>query len=420
MSRKVSMSLRGALAVLAAALSLAAVAECQEKVLYSFSDPGGAVAPASNLISDAAGNLYGTTFYGGAFGMGMVFELSPQAGGWTLIMLHSFNIDGVDGFFPTAGVIFDASGNLFGTTQFGGTGTCGVGLACGTVFELTPAGDGSWTEKVLHSFIGADGYQVHAGVILDGAGNLYGTTANGGSFSQGTIFELSPHSNGKWALRVLHNFTGSSDGGVPFGGVVLDAVGNLYGMTSAGGGSTPQCKYGCGVVFQLNPAQAGPHNGSVLHYFSRTTGDGRYPYAGLIVDAAGNLYGTTSAGGATNSGIVFELTPTGSGQWQETVLHDFDATSGDGVNPGGDLIFDASGNLYGVTLTGGSDAQGTAFELTPNGSAWTETILCSFTNQGSDGYNPAATLLLDSSGNLYGTTGRGGTADEGAVFEITR
>jgi uncharacterized repeat protein (TIGR03803 family) len=401
---------------------LASVAQGEERVVYSFSDPGGAVAPVSNLISDASGNFYGTAFYGGANGDGMVFELSPQSGGgWQMSILHSFNYDGVDGVWPTAGVVFDAAGNLYGTAQFGGTGSCGL-MGCGIVFELSPAGDGSWTEHILHQFAGPDGYQAHAGVVLDAAGNLYGTTANGGASGQGTVFELSPGANHHWAYHMLHDFTGLSDGGVPYGGVILDGAGNLYGMTSQGGGSSANCKYGCGVVFELNAPRGGDRSGRVLHYFGRASDDGWYPLGGLTFDEAGNLYGTTNEGGADHSGIVFELSPASNGKWRETLLHTFNGNAGDGAGPDGDLIFDASGNLYGVTASGGVQTEGTAFELTPvslpASSQWSETLLHSFSENGSDGSNPASTLLFDAAGNLYGTTGRGGSSDEGAMFEI--
>lgn len=416
-------AVKGTVIVLAVAL-LSGVAQCGEKVIYSFSDPGGAVAPLSNLISDASGNLYGTAFYGGTYGDGMVFELSQQNGSWQMSVLHSFNYDGIDGIWPTAGLVFDGAGNLYGTTEFGGIENCGL-IGCGTVFELSPAGGGTWTERILHQFDYADGYQAHAGVVLDAAGNLYGTTATGGAYSQGTVYELSPGANHHWTYHMLHNFTGLSDGGVPYGGVVLDSAGNLYGMASAGGGSSAICKYGCGVVFELYAPSGGERSGTVLHYFGRNndgsanTNDGWYPQAGLVFDQSGNLYGTASKGGLYHSGVVFELSSAGNGTWNETLLHTFDCCS-DGANPSGDLIFDASGNLYGVTLDGGGPHNwGTAFELTPGATGWTETILHDFLLNGFDGGNPGATLWLDSAGHLYGTTSRGGTSNEGAAFEIT-
>lgn len=415
---------RAVLAVFALTLFAAQTATSQEKVLYSFYDSGGAVLPVAGVISDAAGNLYGTTFYGGASGNGMVFELSPNAGGWKRTILHSFNYDGIDGFWATGGLVFDAAGNLYGTTEFGGTGGCTSAIGgCGTVFQLTPTVGGEWTETILHNFQGPDGFEVHAGLIIDAAGNLYGTTANGGAYNQGTVFELSPGANGNWTEKTLHSFTGGGDGGVPYGSVLLDAAGNLYGMTSEGGGPSQVCRYGCGTVFELSPA-AGHWTGKVLHNFSKNIDDGRYPYAGLIFDAAGNLYGSTLEGGGAgryNRGIVFELTPIagGSGRWTEKVLYNFNKQVVDGINPSGTLIFDASGNLYDVTLVGGSNGQGTVFELTPTAAgSWTETILHDFSSQTTDGANPNAGLIFGISGSLYGTTGQGGTSNEGTVFEI--
>jgi uncharacterized repeat protein (TIGR03803 family) len=409
------------------ALTPVAIAASQEQVLYSFYDSGGAVLPVAGVIPDASGNLYGTTFYGGANGVGMVFELTPTASGWKEKVLHSFNTDGVDGFWVTGGLVFDAAGNLYGTTEFGGTGACSVLGGCGTVFELSPTASGEWTETILHDFQGPDGWEVHAGLAIDTAGNLYGTTANGGAYNQGTVFEVSPSADGSWTQKVLHHFTGGPDGGVPYGNVTLDAAGNVYGMTSAGGGTTSACKYGCGTVFELSYTELSPTadahwTGKLLHNFSTSTGDGRYPSAGLTFDAAGNLYGTTGAGGGNghfNAGIVFELTIGASGKWTEKVLHNFNQTSADGVNPSGNVIFDKSGNLYSVTLNGGSSGHGTVFELTPTASgSWTETILHNFSNQGIDAANPVAGVIFDKSDNMYGTTDSGGSYGEGAVFEI--
>ena len=401
-----------------------AMASGQEKVLYNFYDVGGSVLPVAGVISDAAGNLYGTTFYGGAYGNGMVFELSPEAGGWKQTVLHSFNWDGIDGFWVTGGLVFDTAGNLFGTTQFGGTGNCTSAIGgCGTVFELSPSASGEWTETILHNFQGSDGFEAHAGPIIDAAGNLYGTMASGGSFGQGTVYELSPAASG-WTEKTLHHFTGGDDGGVPYGSLLLDAAGNLYGMASAGGGSTAACRYGCGTVFELSPGTNGQWTGKALHSFSKNLNDGHYPYACLILDASGNLYGSTLEGGGTGKndrGIVFELRPRadGSGKWTAKILHNFNDQLDDGVNPSGTLIFDASGNLYGVTLVGGASGGGTVFKLTPTANGpWAETIVHQFGKGGVDGDNPNAGLIFGTSGDLFGTTGQGGTYNEGTVFEV--
>ena len=191
------------LAVFIFALTLfgAQPAASQEQILYNFFNVGGTVNPLGGVISDASGNLYGTAFYSGAYGNGMIYQLTPTGSGWKQTVLYSFNPNGIDGFGPTAGLIFDASGNLYGTTEFGGTGDCTNGFGCGTVFELSPSASGAWTETILHDFQGTDGWEVHAGLVMDSAGNLFGTTANGGAYQQGTVFELSPGTNGTWTRR---------------------------------------------------------------------------------------------------------------------------------------------------------------------------------------------------------------------------
>ena len=423
--KTLSTAVKAVLAVFALTL-LAANATAQEKVLYSFYNSGGVVLPVAGVISDAAGNLYGTTFYGGAYGDGMVFELSPDATGWKMTVLHSFG-NGTDGFWVTGGLVFDTHGNLFGTTEFGGTGGCTTGIGgCGTIFELSPNGDGTWTETALYNFQGSDGFEAHAGLIVDAAGNLYGDTANGGAYSQGVVFELSPAAGGTWTESTLYNFTGGTDGGVPYGNLLLGPKGNLYGMTSAGGTTTTVCRYGCGTVFELRPTASGNWTEKVVHTFGQSSGDGRFPSAGLIFDAKGNLYGSVGEGGGSgryNRGVVFELSPVagGSGQWSETILYNFNDVLGDGNNPAGNLLFDSAGNLYGVTLIGGTSGGGTAFELSPTTTgSWTETILHDFSNQGTDGYNPNAGLIFSTSGSIFGTTGEGGSRAQGTAFEIKR
>jgi uncharacterized repeat protein (TIGR03803 family) len=415
-----SIGLRAVLAVFALTLFAAETAASQEKVLYSFYNSGGAVLPVAGVISDASGNLYGTAFYGGTYDNGMVFELTPTATGWNKTVLYSFNPNGIDGFGATGGLVFDASGNLFGTTEFGGTGDCTNGFGCGTVFELSPSANGHWTETIVHDFQGYDGWEVHAGLIVDGAGNFYGTTANGGTYGQGTAFELS-RAGGSWTVTTLHQFTGGYDGGVPFSGLRLDAAGNLYGMTYEGGGKSAGCRYGCGTVYELHRFKGGNWSEKVLHSFSQNGADGRYPNGGLIFDGSGNLYGVAGAGGGKPGyGIVFELTPATDGSWTESVLHNFNDQQPDGIGPSGNLLFDSSGNLYGVTIAGGTHSHGTAFELSPAaGGSWTETTLHNFSNNDGDGYNPVSGLMLDSSGNLYGTTGSGGYYGQGSVYEIT-
>jgi uncharacterized repeat protein (TIGR03803 family) len=345
-----------------------------EKVLYSFNNNGtDGREPFAGLVFGAAGNLYGTTLSGGAYNYGVVFELTPKAGGgWTEKVLYSFNDDGKDGYSPHAGLVFDAAGNLYGATLLGGAGLCtnyaGEIIGCGTVFELTRHAGGVWTEAVLYSFSNSsDGGDPQPGLIIDTAGNLYGTTSGGGTYSEGTVFELTPAAGGGWSEKVLHAFSNNgTDGEAPNGGLIFDPFGNLYGTTVYGGA------YNNGTVFELNAQAGGVWTETVLHAFSTKHGDD--PQAGLAFDAAGNLYGTTTQGISSCQGVcgvVFKLTPQAGGKWIETILHNF--TFLNGYDPVGSLIFDPAGNLYGATSWGGAHNVGTVFELTPQaGGGWTE------------------------------------------------
>ncbi len=381
--------------------------------LYSFAGPpSDGATPTAGLIADAAGDLYGTTEFGGGSGCqspigngcGIVFKLTPSG---TETVLHSFTGSPSDGANPFAGLIAHAAGNLYGTTALGGASDDG------TVFKLTPSG----TETVLYSFTGSpsDGAIPTAGLIADPAGNLFSTTHVGGASGDGTVFKLTRSGT----ETVLHSFTGGGDGAVPIAGLIADAAGNLYGTTFTGGGSGCGGS-GCGTVFKLT--RSGTE--SVLHSFTGSFGDGAGPDAGLIADAAGNLYGTTEFGGGSigcrstignGCGTVFKLTPSGT----ETVLYSFTG-GGDGAEPFAGLIADAAGNFYGTTSQGGASNDGTVFKLTPSG---TETVLHSFTD-GSDGGFPLAGLITDAAGNLYGTTSQGGGGSGcgdsgcGTVFEI--
>jgi uncharacterized repeat protein (TIGR03803 family) len=416
-----------ALAVLAIG---AGVAASQEKILYSFgADSTDSADPwFSGLVFDGKGNLYGTTYYGGANdastgGAGTVFELSPAAGAaWTEKVLYSFGATSTDGSGPLSGLIFDAKGNLYGTTYNGG-----VNSDKGTIFELSPAADGSWTEKVLNSF-GADstdGTHPSADLIFDAKGNLYGTTSGGGVNGDGTVFELTPATGGGWTETVLHGFGATGkDGKQPNAGLIFDAKGNLYGATDLGGA------YGSlssgGTVFELTPDASGDWTAKVLYSFGADSTSGPFLNGSLIFDATGNLYGTTEEGGANNgNGTVFELTPADEGSWTEKVLHSFGATGTDGAHPWAGLTFDAAGDLYGATKSGGDDGSGTVFELTPAGDgSWTEKVLESFGSTSTDGTSPASGLIFDAQGNLYGTTMSGGahyTGSQqtgGTVFEV--
>jgi uncharacterized repeat protein (TIGR03803 family) len=416
----------------------------QETLLHSFNDNGtDGFYPVAGLIFDAAGNLYGTTERGGSgtcpaekYGCGTVFELSPASGGgWTETVLHGFSSTGTDGYYSeyffSGSLLIDSSGNLYGTTPFGGTGACPSGATCGIVFELMPKAGGGWTEKILHNFIynGKDGYSPSGVLVSDSAGNLYGTTANGGTYDAGTVFELLPKAGGSWGERVLHSFKNNNkDARYPSAGVIFDKAGNLYGASEGG-------LYDYGAVFELTPKAGGGWTEKVLHNFNNNGTDGYYPFYGsLILDAAGNLYGTTAAGGTgagcgqlgPGCGTVFELSPKTSGVWTETILHNFTFNGTDGFEPLAGVIFDAAGNLYGTTVGGGTgtcyDGCGTVFKLTPAaGGNWTETVY-SLGSSSADGAGLGCSLIFDASGNLYGTTPAGGAYESGyygTVFEMT-
>ena len=332
--KKPSIGLR-AIATFAVSLlttSCWAATNWQARVLHDFDGSDG-FSPQSGLIFDAAGNLYGTASLGGTYGCGTVFELSSMpGGGWTEKVLYSFNcISGSDGFSPLAGLVFDAAGNLYGTTIGGGT------YDYGTVFELSPMPGGGWTETVLYSFgNGTDGaYPAYGALIFDAAGNLDGTTSSGGTHNCqgnggcGTVFQLSPTTGGGWSETVLYNFGNGTDGYSPEAGLVLDAAGNLFGTTAYGGanGCAVAQYSGCGTVFELAPVAGGGWTETVVHNFGSGT-DGVTPIAGLTFDPAGNLYGTTEVGGPSNVGTVFQLSPTAGGGWSETVIHSFNVGSG--------------------------------------------------------------------------------------------
>ncbi|MGB8885888.1 MAG: choice-of-anchor tandem repeat GloVer-containing protein [Candidatus Korobacteraceae bacterium] len=416
-----SIGLRTTLAIFAVALFVAGTGASQETVLHSFGNGTDGNSPTTGLIQDGAGNLYGTTVGGGIHGYGTVFELTPNgSGGWTETVLHSFNQNGSDGAYPYAGLAFDAAGNLYGTTSNGGIHACdGIIFNCGTVFELSPRQGGGWTETVLHSFNSpGDGYYPYAGLTFDSHGNLYGTTSQGGIHGFGTVFELTPRQGGGWTETVLHSFGNNQDGWYPDAGLIVDGAGNLYGTTSQGG------IHSLGAVFELMPNGGGGWMERVLHSFGNGT-DGANPAASLVLDSQGNLYVTTLAGGIHtcvnyNCGTVLELSPQQGGGWTERVLHSFNQNGSDGANPVAGLIFDAAGNLYGTALDGGIHTYyGTVFEFSPEQDGnWTERILHSFGN-GTDGTQPHAGMIFDTAGHLYGTTTGGGIHNGGTAFQIT-
>ena len=412
--------------ILALALAAAFVFLClatpgfaasKERILHQFGESGDGSLPSSSLIFDSSGNLYGTTDTGGALNGGTVFQLVPRSGGgWTENILYSFNTQNGDGWDPVSGVVMDGSGNLYGTTLYGGS-HCSAG-GCGAVFELTPGSDGAWTEKIIYNFCTLsrckDGNYPYAGVIMDASGNLYGATNHGGDHNAGVVFELTL-SNGEWHEKVLHSFTGK-DGGQPRGNLVFDASGNLYGTTYVGGAT------GIGTVFQLTPANS-TWTEKVLHSFANGGGNGANPWGGLAFDSSGNLYGTTTGGGCTEygCGIVFEMVHHASGKWSEKVLYQLcnGTDCAGGNDPRGNVILDSAGRLYGTAAEGGTSVYGVVFQLTPDGKGnWNETVLHNFPAGNKDGRTPEAGVIFDKAGNLYGTTA-GGADSEGTVFEIT-
>jgi uncharacterized repeat protein (TIGR03803 family) len=390
------------LVVIAAILTLVSSswATPKEKVIHHFQYIEGEF-PYAALVFDTQGNLYGTTIRGGTTGRGTAFELSPAAGGgWTETVLYNFN-NAPDAANPYGGLTLDSAGNLYGTTYYGGTGNKGA------VYKLTRGSNGTWTESVLYSF--ADGYPL-AALVFDAKGNLYGTTSSGGSFGSGTVFELTPASGGTWNASVLYSFEGNEngDGDSPTCGLIFDAAGNIYGTTERGGAKDS------GTVFKLTLSK-GLWTESLLYSFTGES-DGASPYAGVTMDSNGNLYGMTLY-------CVFELKLTSRG-WQVAVLHDLRG-AGDGLSSYSGIVLDKKGNLYGTTLEGGKGCNypgcGTVFKLAPQSDgSWKETILHNF-ESADDGSWSTAGVILDQSGNLYGTTNYGGGEfGYGTVFEIAQ
>ncbi len=383
-----------ALAVISALLLIAArPAQAQtETVLYNFAgNPDGAF-PSSNLTSDGAGNFYGTT-YGGGLGRGTVFELSPNgSGGWNETLLYSFCAAPIcaDGSHPMyADVILDSAGNLYGTTEAGGA------YGWGVVFELSPVGT-TWTETVLYSFANnGDGANPSSGLTMDPAGNLYGTTTPNGECSEpGTVFELSP-SAGDWTEQVIYSAVTCT------AGLTMDAAGNIFGVSVS-------------TVFELSPNGNGGWNPTVIYAFKNVVFPGT-----PVLDKAGDLYGTTEGKWPQGNGTVYKLTLGKKGNWTVKFLHSFKGGKKDGNHPVAGLVFDAAGNIYGATATGGTYDVGTVFELVPSvgTGSYNEKILWSFNV--TDGCEPSGSLILDSAGNLYSATVLGGPSNAGVAFEVT-
>ncbi len=365
-----------------------------ESVLYSFTGTPDGASPTSRLTFHN-GNLYGTTKLGGLYGNGSVFELSPNGtGGWTHTLLYSFCPAApscTDGENPTFSyVTFDSAGNLYGTAYAGGSSGNGV------VFELKPSGN-SWTETVLYSFANSpDGANPINGLIMDSAGNLYGTTyAGGAAGGNGTVFEMSP-SGAVWTEQPLYAINSNGSG------LTMDSAGNIYGTTFSSAFelvSNGKGGFNLATIFSFNPANAKIQ--------------GSNPMGTLAFDSAGNLWGTTLAGGANGFGVLYKLVK-GTNGWSQSVLGSFSAHTGE--NPYAGVVFDNAGNIYGTTSYAGFYGGGTVYELVKSGKTYAPRIVFSF--NGEDGGEPLSSLIVDNAGYLYGTTVVGGTTGNGAVVEV--
>ena len=386
-------------------------------VIHKFTGPDGAN-PEAGLTMNAAGDLYGTTEAGGADGVGNVFRLRYSGSGWVLNTLHSFT-GHTDGAYPLGRVALAPDGTLYGTTSYGGGIGCGGG--CGTVFHLTPpptaprSALAPWNEAVLYGFTGgSDGRAPQGDLTLDASGNIYGTTEYGGSTNCtggvggcGVVYELSPSSGG-WTPTVLYSPQNNGDGANPLDGVVFDKSGNLYGVFENNG------PFNWGAVYQLSPSGSG-WSERTAYAFMGGSGGG-IPRGGLIFDASGNLWGTTSHGGDNGGGTVFQLSPSNGG-WNFNLLYGLSGQYFGG--PTGKLVMDAAGNLYGTTYSDGAYGYGSVFELTPGSGGWTYTSLHDFTGpEGDDGYYPVGGVVLDADGNLYGATYQS-YSGTGLVYKIT-
>lgn len=422
-SSVVVMTLFAALALIVM-LVLAPSATAQTyNVVHNFTGGSDGANPVAGVTLDSAGNVYGTTSVGGGQGVGTVYRLVHSGHNWLFYLLYTFEgltQQTTDGSAPYSRVMISPDGALYGTTHSGGDGQgCKELHGCGTVYSVRPKSGNTgvpWQETMLYQFGNQDGSNPDYGdVVFDQAGNLYGTTRNGGTYLQGTVYELS-HQGGTWKESVLHSFAGSPDGTTPLSGPVFDQAGNLYGTTSAGGAN------GWGTVYQLKPT--GPGWTENILDSIQDGSDGQTLSAGVIFDPAGDLYGATQTGGTGGGGTVFELTSLSSGGWNSSTLYGFPGPAFGG--PFRSVVMDNAGNLYGTTSGDGAHQWGSVFKLTRSNGGWTYSSLHDFTG-GADGGTPYGSLVFDANGNLYGTTFYGGTGQCdaqgftgcGVVFEIT-
>ncbi len=389
-------------------------AQYTQSVLYNFCSDSQDHCPDGNTpmdtppLFDAHGNIFGATTSGGAYGKGVVYELTPSGGGYTQSVLYSFCPQSgcLDGSLPYGALALDTQGNLYGVTENGGTNNVGV------LYELSPSGGGTWTQTVIYTFCNCNtgGGSPISGPIFDAHGNLYGTASTGGTGHGGIVYELSPSGGGTWTPTVLYNFCSlqnCADGGHPYAGLIFDSQGALYGATTNGGNQNNG-----GTVFKLTPG-GGTWTESTLYSFCPVAGctDGQEPQGRLVFDSQGNLYGTTVGGGSQNYGTVFALSPSGGGSWTESVLENFcpQPTCVVGYYPVAGLTFDQQGNLFGTAPMGGVNGDGTAFELTPaGGGQWTFSVIHQFCSVGGchDGDEPVSGLTFHQ-GNFYGTASAG-------------
>jgi len=440
--KRVSLIVNRSIGVATMLVMFALAASAQtERVIFHFNGTTTSGGPQGNLVADSAGNFYGTTWAGGSNNLGIVYEISPPvppASAWTQTILYNFN--GPDGAQSTAGLAIDTAGNLYGTTVYGGNGPCtvlAVVIGCGVVFELSPPAiaGGSWTENVLYNFqYGSDSGAPRAALIFDHAGNLYGTASGSGFDSTfndpGSVFELSPPASpgSAWTETTLFSFPALVQGLWPFAQLTFDASGNLYSTTYSGGNrSCPYGGQGCGVVFRLAPPSlpGGEWTETVLHSFAGGNGDGANPAGAVAINSSGTVFGATSKGGSSASaGTVFALRPPAisGGAWMYETIHVF-GSSGDGADSRADVTLGAGRTIYGTTTAGGSLGNGIVFELAPPaspGSPWIETILHNFlysSTSHTDGAVPeGGTMVHD--GALFGTTGQGGPNNAGTVYRV--